>query len=299
MDTRLAVSILSAVLMAPASSSTAPMTAQATGVSRKMFVSATDKTGRPPQTLAPGDLIVKEADQVRPVVSIQRPTGPTRIALVVEADLAGDLYVHSAFRAFISRMSQRAQIAIVIGGITDTVIVDYTTDVDRLFAGVAQLFPRAKVQAGNRLAEAIFETARQLGKSEAERRIIVAVGVDRDRVLEIEAREILDELQKTGTMLFVAAVRGPTGTTGPAAMPDAAGLERVLSEGTVQSGGRFRQTALTSGFLESLRATADEIVQQYEVTYTLPAGVTPRETISVKSANSSLIVRGPTRIPIR
>jgi len=245
------------------------------------------------------DLIVSEGRKPQVVESIAPMSAPMQLALVIDAELAGFASVHSAARAFISRLSSRAQIALVIAGDRDVVVVDYTDDTGALLGGVPKLLARATMQTSNRLAESIFETARSLGRSEIDRRVIVAIGVNEHHVLEMNPREILDELQKTGVTLFVAAIPGAGGPLTAPAFADAAGLDDLLSEGPTQSGGRLIETLVTSSIPDSLSAIADDIVHQYEVRYVLPPGVKPDEAIGVTSGNPNLLVRGPTRIPVR
>jgi hypothetical protein len=56
------------------------------------------------------------------------------------------------------------------------------------------------------------------------------------------------------------------------------------------------EIAPTAGTLIDLQHLASELLQQYRLSYTLPAGVKPSDRLSVSIARKGLSVRAPTRI---
>jgi hypothetical protein len=49
----------------------------------------------------------------------------------------------------------------------------------------------------------------------------------------------------------------------------------------------------------ALEQLADELLHQYEITYTLPDGVAPNEKLSVSSKRKGVTVRAPSRLATR
>jgi len=70
----------------------------------------------------------------------------------------------------------------------------------------------------------------------------------------------------------------------------------VLDEGTTRTGGRRDQILATSGLADNMRRVADELLNQYLVTYGAPESLIPPEKIDVTSTRKDVRVRARTRI---
>ena len=70
----------------------------------------------------------------------------------------------------------------------------------------------------------------------------------------------------------------------------------VLSEGTVRTGGRRDQVLAVSGIPDKLKQAADELLNQYVVTYGRPEKLIPPEKITVTTTKSNVTVRARTRV---
>jgi hypothetical protein len=72
-------------------------------------------------------------------------------------------------------------------------------------------------------------------------------------------------------------------------------LEALLTDGAEESGGRNVEVTSTT-VVSAMQQIASELVNQYEIIYTLPEGVTPSDTILVSSKREGVTVHAPSRI---
>jgi hypothetical protein len=70
----------------------------------------------------------------------------------------------------------------------------------------------------------------------------------------------------------------------------------VLSEGTARTGGRRDQVLSNSGIPDRFKQAADELLNQYVVTYGRPDKLIPPEKISVTTSKPNVTVRARTRV---
>ena len=74
---------------------------------------------------------------------------------------------------------------------------------------------------------------------------------------------------------------------------------KVLGDGPKQSGGRHEEMIATAGVPKALQLVADDLLNQYVVSYSLPAGVKPSGKIAVAVGRRGVTLRAPTRVPDR
>jgi hypothetical protein len=72
-------------------------------------------------------------------------------------------------------------------------------------------------------------------------------------------------------------------------------LNLVLGDGSRESGGFHQETPLTSA-VPLLEQLAAEVKNQYEITYTLPAGTRPSDRLQVSVKRRDVTVRAPQKI---
>jgi hypothetical protein len=101
----------------------------------------------------------------------------------------------------------------------------------------------------------------------------------------------LDALRRSGAVMYVLS-------EGPAAGISVGGPSAavVLNDGARESGGRLVEVVGTT-ILPQLLQIAAELINRYEITYTLPPGVASSDSISVSSTRKSVTVRAPSRVP--
>lgn len=268
---------------------------------RTVYVTVTDRNGAPVADLAADDFAVKEGGKTVQIVQAVIATNPLQIALIVDDNGTG--LFRASLARFVQRMDGHAQMALssVVGQTLK--IVDYTARIDALHNGLATLNARPGTPDGGQLLEGISEAAIELHRREAPRPVIIALTVGGEEHSTATAHHVLDQLRRSGAILYVfsvanSALRSTVAVQRPSALlQENLNLQKVLGDGPKQSGGRHMEIVATAGTLLDLQHIATELLQQYRVSYTLPAGVKASDRIAVSVTRKDLMVRAPTRIP--
>ena len=259
---------------------------------RQIYVSAVDNKGAPVTGLTVGDFVVKEDNAVREVLDVKPADEPLHIAVLID-DSAGAMeatsYLRDGLTAMLERLRGKAQIALITVGERPTVLSQYTPDTEQLNQQVRRIFPRSN--AGAYLLDAIVDASRGLAKRETDRRVILAVTFEGVDYSNTQHEVVLRELQKSGAALHVVAI----GTPSAALTDEMRNRGMALSEGTSRTGGRRDQVLSLSGIPDKLKQAADELLNQYVVTYGRPDKLIPPDKISVTSPKRNITVRARTR----
>jgi hypothetical protein len=72
-------------------------------------------------------------------------------------------------------------------------------------------------------------------------------------------------------------------------------LNLVLSDGARESGGYQQEISLVTA-VDALQRLANEIKNQYEITYVLPAGTKPSDRLQVSTKRKNVTLRAPLKI---
>ena len=255
---------------------------------RDIYVSAVDRQGNPVTGLTAADLVVKEDGATREVLEVKRATEPLQIAVLIDdSSAASDAtsFLRDGLLAFLERMRGHAEIGLITVGERPTVLAPYTTDTEELNQKVKRLFPRAN--SGAYLLDAITDASKALAKREARRPVILAITFEGTEYSNQHYDAVLKELQKSGAALHAVAIGSPS-----AALDDEMrNRGQVLSEGTSRTGGRRDQVLANSGIPDKLKQAADELLNQYVVTYGRPDKLIPPEKVSVTSSRPNVTVR--------
>lgn len=299
MDRRLPFVGLAVVFSCGLAAAQAPVPAATR--SRTVFVTVTDRSGLPVEDLGAADFVIKEGGKTVDVVQAAIATDPIQIALIVDDNGTG------LFRAplgrFIQRMEGRAVMALSSVTGQTMKLVDYTPDVDALLRGVATLNARPGNPDGGQLLEGISEAAIELRRREATRAAIIALTVGGEEHSTVSSDHVLNQLRQSGAMLQVfsvssSALRSTINQTKPSGLlQENMHLGRVLGDGPKQSGGRHESIVPSAGSLMGLQNFASELMQQYRVSYNLPAGVKRSDRINVSVKRRGLRILAPSRMP--
>ncbi len=263
---------------------------------REIYVSVLDNKGVPITGLTPADLVVKEDGAVREVLDVKPADAPLQIALLIDDSAAASeatSYLREGLTAFLERMRGRAEIGLITVGERPTVLAPYTTDTEILKKHVGRIFPRN--QSGAYLLDAIVDASKALAKREAARPVILALTFEGVEHSNMHYEVVLRELLKSGAALHVIAIGTPSGSMDD----EMRNRGQVLSEGTVRTGGRRDQVLAISGIPEKLKQAADELLNQYVVTYGRPDKLIPPEKITVSATRPNVTVRARTRVANR
>ena len=264
----------------------------ATARTRDIYVSVVDRQGAPVTGLSAADFTVKEDGAVREVLDARPASEPLQIALLIDDSAAASdatSYLREGLAAFLERMRGHAEIALITTGERPTVVSNYTTDTESLTQRVKRIFPRTN--AGAYLLDAISDASQALAKREAKRPIIFALTFEGTEFSNRQYDAVLRDLQKSGAALHVVAVGTPDGGMSD----EQRNRGMVLSEGTSRTGGRRDQVLAVSGLPDKIKQAADELLNQYVVTYGRPDKLIPPEKIAVSSTRPNVTVRARTR----
>jgi hypothetical protein len=250
------------------------------------------------------EFVVKENNKAVTVVSAEQATTPMHIAVIVDDNGSGIFRLGIA--GLIQRLQGKAEFA--ISAVTGQVmkLTDYTGDFGVLSTALGRLGQRGATNDGGQLIEGIYESARDQIKREARRPVIIALTVGGVEQSTRDSKQVLDELQKAGAMLYVVETAGVTQRAAPATSSPSQildgnmNLSAVLGDGPRQSGGtRALFVSAAASSPQGLASITDLLARQYAITYALAAGQKPSGKMAVTSSRKGVTILAPTRIPQR
>jgi hypothetical protein len=233
----------------------------------------------------------------REVLKVEPATDPMQLALLVDNSQAATQaiqFLRDGLGPFVDALTSKGHsISFVTLGDRPTLVVDATKDAAELRKrGVDRLF--AQPNSGMYLLEALMETTRGFTKNEVRRPVIVAVVTEGVEFGNQSHEQVLEALKKSGASFYALVLtEGPEANQGS---DEVRNRNVVLDRGTRETGGH-RETLITNMAVgEELKKLANQLVDQYTVTYASPERLVPAEKIVVESKRKELTARG---IPVR
>jgi VWFA-related protein len=277
---------------------------------RSVYVSVVDKKGSPVTDMTAAEFEVKEGGKARDVVSASPAKIPLRIALLVADQGTGAFQLGLA--RFMQKLLGHAEFSLTSVIVQPEKLVDYSHEGRELSAALSRLGPRGR-QTGAQLMEAIEEATKDV-QHEDRRPVIVVMRLGGEAATPISGNDVREQLRKSGAALYVVSSAGAQGAAPPQARgtdavsvqqgqvrdaelaESAFNLAQVLGDGAKESGGRHEQVIATT-HAKALEQLADELLNQYEITYVRADDVKPNEKLSVSSKRKDVNVRAPSRLP--
>jgi VWFA-related protein len=259
---------------------------------RDVYVAVVDSKGVPVTGLSAADFAVREDGTAREVLKAGPATEPMQIIVLIDDSAAATDAIQrmrEGLTAFVDKLQGKAEIGLVTIGERPTSLVQYTTDTAALKKGIGRLF--ARPGAGAYLLEGILEAARGLEKRAPARPAIVALTTEGVEFSNLQHDQVLKPLQASGAAFHVIAIGMPSSSMSD----EMRNRNVVLAEGTERSGGRRDQLLAESSIPEALPRVANEMLNQYVVTYGRPETLIPPEKIEVSVSRPGVTVRAPTR----
>ncbi len=260
---------------------------------RDVYVSVQDEKDAPVPGLTAADFTVREDGVAREVLRAGPATAPMQIVLLVDDSeaLSPALQpMREGLTKFVDKMQGHGEIGIVTVGERATSLVTSTTDANALKRGITRVFARSG--AGAYFLDGIQEVSQGFQKRKAERPVIIAITMDGVEFSNLQYNTVLKALDESGATLHVLSIGMPASSLSD----EKRNVNMVIAEGTKQSGGRRDLVMATSGIPEALLRVADDLNNQYVVTYGRPERLIPAEKLQVTVSRPGATARARTRI---
>ncbi len=291
------VTLIAAFVVASASS--VPTVARSSALApltRTIHVTVSDSAGRAVPGLTVADFLLKEGGKDREITKVEPATAKMRIALAFEEGLTPQGGVRQGIGDFVQKMVSQAEIALFVVGISNQMVVPYTSDLNTLIAGINAL-PLSQGARSSQVPEGIAELARSFVKVRTERPVIVMIALDSQQSSSEEPQNVLNILKDGNTQLHVVSIEAGSSSGNPAQLMEMSGKAKVLGDGPKQTGGRqWPVNLLTAVSSKGTQMIANDLSNQYVLTYVLPDGVKPSDRLSVEMKKKGVTLRAPTRI---
>jgi len=263
-----------------------------------VYVSVVTARHAPVTDMAPGEFVIKEDGRRRPIARVERATAPMQIALMLDDGGLALGAIRQGAGQFIYTLQGKGEFSIVTIGARNLTLVDFTSDVPQLYAGLRKLLPRSTMPTY--LLDGFLEVTKGFERREAQRAIIVAVASETEELSDVRAPVVLDALRKSRATLYYIGLGFPV-TQGyrPALSADrpesstvyeTANRNAVLGAAPENSGGRSEQALQPTGVPFLMQQFADELAAQYAVTY---EALVPGAKLRFETTRKGVTVRGP------
>lgn len=260
----------------------------------QIYVGVVDGKGNAVTGLTVKDFAVREDGNVREVLRVEPATEPLEVMLLVDdsqAATASIPFIRDGLKKFVDRMQGKAKIGLVTFGERPTSVVEYTTDTPALHKGINRIF--ARPGGGAYLLEAVRDTSRGMRKREGQRRpVILALTVEGIEFSNLQYDRVMDELRPSGATFHALAIGTPAATVSD----ELRNRGLLLSDGTKETGGRYDQLLSPMAIEDRLQQVADELLNQYLLTYGRPETLIPPEKVQVTTTKPGLTARARTRV---
>jgi hypothetical protein len=263
-------------------------------VTRTLYATATQQDGNPVLDMRSDEFDVREGGRVQDA-TVRPATNPIRVALIV-SDRGGGQFQVGALR-FCEAILGSGEISITGIVIQPERLTDFTSSPDALRAGLLRLGRRSTPpDAGAQLIEAILDSAKAV-RREGSRSAIVIMRAGGEESTPIAADTVLTAIRRSGATMYVIS---PSNVDRNAARSTRSGesvtiVPTVLGVGVGDRGGRQIDVAVNT-MQPVMKQVASDLLNQYEITYTLRDGTKPSDRVSVSSKRKGVTVRAPSRL---
>ena len=278
------------------------VTAGQQSATRTVFVTAVDGQGAPVTDLMAADFRVKEDGRDRPVVQAAPAEAPLVVVLMIDDSGLGLQSIREAAAAFVNRLKGQAQIAIITTGGRNVALLDFTRDTGLLMSAINKIY--ARNLTGSFLTDGILEVARVFAQREAERPVIVSIGVEGEDFSQARPNDVLAALQRTRTQLYMVRIGNPvfgqsnplSANRGESLADEQIRFNAILGQAPPRTGGRIENLASHVGIPVRVEAIANELASQYEVVYETPEPNGTNLRFEISTERRGVRLRAPQRV---
>lgn len=283
------LSLCVCVIVAAAPSGAAPQER-----TRTIYVSAVDNKNVPVADLTAADFTIKEEGKVQAVTTAAVATAPMQITMMVDNGGVGLASIRESLAAFATRVRERSEIAIITTAGRNLTVLEPTSDHQRVFEGVNRVL--ATNATGAYLLDGIMGVTKTLMARNAPRPVILLIALPGAEHSNASANDVLASLRDSRAHLYVVELTTSRPRFNSEAGDDLARRNSVLENGPKQSGGRLEQVVAATGLPNVVGGIADELMGQYAITYTAPAGGPANPRLSVETSRRGVRIRAPQRV---
>ena len=275
-------------------SATAGIGADAQGSSRTVYATVTSDAGQPVLDMRAEDFEVREGGRVQEI-AVRPAAAPLRVALIV-SDRGRGQFQLGALR-FAEALLGRAELSITGIVVQPELLTDFTASTEALRGALLRVGRRSTPSdAGAQLVEAILDAARTVNR-DGWRPAIVVMRSGGEALTPISSTGVHRALRQSRAVFYAVSPLNSEGRS----WPDSHGESRlvlpsVLGDGPRESGGRHAEVVVNT-MVPTMQQIASELINQYEITYTLPPGMSPSDRLAVRSNRRNVTVRAPSRVP--
>jgi len=278
--------------------------------SRIVYASVT-KDGKPVTDMTASEFEVREGGRKAEITRVQLAAAPLRIALI-DAD-GGTGAFQLGILKFVEKLLGHAEFSFTSVLVQPEKVLDCSSDIGELNRAINSVGIRGQQRTNPQLIEAISEAAKSV-RHEGMRPAIVVTRIGGEATSPLVGDNVKEDLRTSGAILYVVSTLSATAQTasqvqGTDPVSVARGqladdevktsilnLAVVLGDGSRDSGGR-NETVVSTTLVTTMEQMADELLNQYQIEYVLPAGAKPGDRVSVSSIRKGVVVHAPGRIP--
>lgn len=293
MNKALSLLVLSAIAVATAPALAQRPTQASDARTRDIYASVLDNKGNPVTGLTAKDFTVREDGVAREVVRVAPADGQMDVVLIIDDSQAATSlipYLRDGLTKFFDKMAGKARIGLVTVGERPTNITERTTDPAEWKKGIGRLF--ARPGSGAYLLQGIVDVSKGFQLRQSERPVIVAITLEGVEFSNEQATQVLRELLASGATFHAIAVGRPASSMDD----EMRNRNIVLADGTEQTGGRREQLLTDMALPAMMEKLADELLNQYVVSYARPESLVPPEKVQVGVTKPDLKARARTRL---